>query len=342
MSKKLTVLSAARSLPRFTVTELGERLGIPPGTVQTVLNRVPEHWFTKSQLQSGARGGQHKSWEVTDEGRRAVDALLADLGVAPASAHTTVGAGAEAPLGLLAAEEIRHTLETADPRAIPGLLADAAANLAWADDELAEHLYVANADALLRRMAVVRKQLRTFEAGRVPEAAAEPARGKSIVAMARERIVQLGSAFNNAVFTPAPPFQVVIGCLGSGDELRNLAVVARATLNGAAQARHATPVACVMQNVALEEIDTTFMEDWVAEPVEDNQGLVWCINSAEDDGSIQRMLEHRRSAQAGRPAVVLDVGFSPAVETVAHAAQVAYAPYAGDGQSAAWVSNFAM
>ena len=53
------------------------------------------------------------------------------------------------------------------------------------------------------------------------------------------------------------------------------------------------------------------------------------------------MLEHRKNVHAPRRAVVLDLAFSPAVETIAQATDVAYAPYAGDGRSTAWVSNFA-
>ena len=343
MSKKLTILSAARRLPRFTVAELGDRLEIPPSTVQTVLNRVPESWFVKSQLQSGARGGQPKCYEVSADGRQAIDALLAALGVppTPASGH----AAPEAPLGLLAAEEIRQTLETADRRAVTALLVDASANLDWAEDELREGLFAAQTASLRRRLSDVREQLRAYEPqdDREPAlaSAADESRRESIFTIARDRIAQWSNVLNHSLFTPAQPYQVVIGCLGSGVELRNLAVVACAALNGAAHATRSKSVDCVVQSVALEEIDTTFMDGWADESPDANQGQVWCINSAEDDGSIQRMLAHRKSVHAPRRAVVLDLAFSPAVETVAQAADVAYAPYAGDGRSTAWVSNFA-
>ena len=346
MSKKLTILSAARRLPRFTVTELGDRLGIPSSTVQTVLNRVPESWFVKSQLQSGARGGQPKCYEVSDDGRQAIDSLLAALGVAPTPAPGRVAP--EAPLGLLAAEEIRQTLETADRRAVAALLVDASANLDWAEDELREGLFATHAASLRRRMSDVREQLRAYapQDERTPvqasaEAAANEPRRESIFAIARDRIAQWSNVLNHSLFTPAPPYQVVIDCLGSGAELRNLAVVACAALNGAAHATRSKSVDCVVQSVALEEIDTTFMDGWADESSDANQGQVWCINSAEDDGSIQRMLAHRKGVHAPRRAVVLDLAFSPAVETVAQAADVAYAPYAGDGRSTAWVSNLA-
>jgi len=127
---------------------------------------------------------------------------------------------------------------------------------------------------------------------------------------------------------------------GLGGGLRNLATVACAALNGAAYATGAKSVDCVVQNVPLEEVDTIFLEGWMTETVDARQGLVWCINSAEDEGSIRRMLEHRKSVQMPPPAVVLDLGFSPAVKGFAQAASVPYAPYAGDGCSTGWVSNF--
>ena len=343
MSKKLTILSAARRSPRFTVGELGERLGIPSSTVQTVLNRVPETWFVKSQLQSGARGGQPKSYDVSDEGRQAIDALLAALSVPPAPAPERVAF--DAPLGLLAAEEIRQTLDTADHRVVAALLVDASANLDWAEDELRAGLFAEHATSLRRRLTGVRQELRAFAPQEALAAAVEPAvsesRRESIFAIARDRITQWSNVLNHSFFTPAQPYQVVIGCLGSGAELRNLAVVACATLNGAAHATRSKSVDCVVQSVALDDIDTHFMDGWGDPSTDANQGLVWCINSAEDDGSIQRMLEHRKSDPTPRPAVVLDLAFSQQVESVAHAADVAYAPYAGDGRSTAWVSSLA-
>jgi predicted ArsR family transcriptional regulator len=342
MSKKLTILSAARRLPGFTVSELGDKLGVPSSTVQTVLNRVPDSWFTKSQRQSGARGGQPKVYEASDEGRQAIDSLLAAFSDPPAPA--TDRAQPDAPLGLLAAEEIRRTLQTADLRAIAGLRVDAAANLDWAEDELRDGLFAAQATAVKQRISKARAALREF----APREDAVPAasmthgsRKESIFAIARDRIAQWSHFLNEPALAPAMRHQVFIGCVGSSAGVQNLAVVARAALNGAAQVARARPVDLVIQNVGIEEIDTTFMESWPDAAV-DHQSLVWCIDSATDDGSIRKMLEHRQTVHTCQPAVVLDLAFSPRVETIAQAADVLYTPHAGDGTSMAWVNNLSV
>ncbi|HEX7639329.1 MAG TPA: hypothetical protein VF457_13110 [Burkholderiaceae bacterium] len=345
MSKKLTVLAGARRLPRFTVSELGDAVGVPASTVQTVLNRVPEAWFSRSQLQSGARGGQPKAYELTGDGRRGIDALLAALG-APAS-DIPAGPPPETPLGLLAAEEIRLQLDGVDERAVEALLADAHANLDWARAELDEGLHAGDAAALMQRIALLREELRAIGARRLRMAdAAEPAPDgqsrHSLLAIAKERLSHWSSVLSNTVWSPAPAHHVVIGCIGSGVDLRNLAVVACAAVNGAAQAVRARSVDCVIQDMPLEEIDTDFLDTWSDEAEPASRSLVWCINSAEDEGAIQRLLEHRKTVPAPAPAVVLDLAFSPGVETSAATAKVAYAPHAGDGRSAAWVSNLPM
>ncbi|MEO5688837.1 MAG: hypothetical protein ABIR54_15890 [Burkholderiaceae bacterium] len=342
MSKKLTILSAARRLPGFTVNELGDKLGVPSSTVQTVLNRVPESWFVKSQRQSGARGGQPKAYEVSDEGRRAIDSLLAAFSDPPAPAPDQ--ARPEAPLGLLAAEEIRRTLQTADPRAIPGLRVDAAANLDWAEDELRDGLFAAHATAVKQRISAARAALREFaprEDAAAAESSTHESRKESIFAIARDRITQWSHFLNEPPFAPAMRHQVFIGCVGASVGVQNLAVVARAALNGAAQVARTKPVDFVIQNMGIEEIDTTFMESWDDAAV-GHQSLVWCIDSAVDDGSIRKMLEHRKTVPAPQPAVVLDLAFSPRIETIAQAADVLYTPHAGDGASVAWVSNLSV
>src|SRR5437773_440231 len=88
MSKKLSILAAAHHLGAFTVAELADRAGAPASTVQTVLNRAPHDWFGKKQLASGARGGQPLSYELRDEGRRAIERSLEAVNVVPRLAPT--------------------------------------------------------------------------------------------------------------------------------------------------------------------------------------------------------------------------------------------------------------
>lgn len=352
MSKKLTILAAAygQSSP-FTVADLAEKAGVSASTVQTVLNRVPEDWFVKTQLQSGARGGQPNGYTLSEVGRRAVEHTLEKVNVMPRLAPEQPPF--EVPLGLLSAQATLRELASAPSAAREGLREDALGNLKWAESEVRDGTFATHAADLLKQIAELREQLgegvrmaphHSIEAAVTFFPTQEPVE-ESFLSIAKRRLEYWRDAVVKRVgigspLSPERPVFVVIGYLDGNEGSRELATFARGALSGAAQCarlEQGTNFNLVMHpfgaGPSWGSVDPTWPED-----INEASEIFLCVNSSTDVKAVKRALRCVKDVSTQKAAVLLDDSFSPQVESYARELDIAYEANATQGRMA-WIGQ---
>lgn len=111
MVNKYSIAAAALRAERFTVADLAGACGMGAVSVRTVLNRLPEDWFSIRKASTGARGGQPSLYELSEEGRKGLAEIIGELPVLPPSAPPDTS---PEPLGLASARETFQKLALED------------------------------------------------------------------------------------------------------------------------------------------------------------------------------------------------------------------------------------
>lgn len=340
MSKKLTVL--AHSLGSFTIADLAAKAGVLASTAQTVLSRSRQEWFAKSQLQTGARGGQPKSYELNDAGRLGIEQMLGSVGVLPRLAPEQPAA--DVPLGLVSAQETLKQLTTATAAAVAGLREDALGNLQRAEAEVREGAYPAHASQLLAQISRLRHELgKDARQGQTEQevsrrTAARTADGEALAAIARRRRAhRRDTAWYVVGPSPSPrPTHVFISYVGNDESTRELAAFARGALV-VAQSERGAKFDLVVQRLAMETLADELTGKWPRLTAGVTE-VVLCINSEVNTQAIRNALEQlEASATSFRGAVVLDQSFSHLVQTFARDHHICYEPHASEANPLEWI-----
>ena len=134
MLHKITTLSTILELRKFDVSALSQRSGVKPGSVQSILNRLPTEWFSREKVATRARGGQPVHYTLSEVGRATI---TNELGKLPSHKSIPMLIGSSTiPWGLtLAIKELERFQETAIEKRLSSLK-KIENDLRWAESEL--------------------------------------------------------------------------------------------------------------------------------------------------------------------------------------------------------------
>jgi polyhydroxyalkanoate synthesis repressor PhaR len=151
--KKLQVLAGAFRLTTFTVAELSKACGVSQNTIHTALARVPEEWFKSTVVSGGTRGGQRRRYILSVAGAKGIRQMLGRL---PTTASSVLVEAAHEPIGLSAARASLERILLAGPSTARVLRENALRSLEWAEAEMSDGGFTANAQALRAQIEALR------------------------------------------------------------------------------------------------------------------------------------------------------------------------------------------
>lgn len=361
MSKKLTVLATAHALESFTVAELASKAGLTTSTVHTVLSRVPEGWFKRTQQQTGARGGQSIQYELLDEGRRAIQDALGAVSVLPSLAPEQPAL--DEPLGLSLAEVAIDKLVTASPEIVDDLVSDVSRNLQWAESELnddtrfVQHHRMLQTRLQLLRLKLTYHQLVAQHGELAAGGAALPRTTYSLMSHGLHWPVPQPDAWTQSL-NPLAPHLYDIGHALVGQEAKPALTSAHKVFIGYMQDDVESRILAAFAQgaVATAHRDAGQELDLVVEKLGDGQVIaeihqrlkqkiaafgefVLCVNSEVNPEWVSTTLQELSESETLRCAVVLDHGKNDLVRQIANTSKFAYATNVADSSEVNWVSN---
>ena len=156
MLKKLQVLAGALRLTTFTVAELSKACGVSQNTIHTALARMPEDWLKSTVVPGGTRGGQQRRYVLSVAGAKGIRQTLGRL---PSAASSVLVEAADEPIGLSAARASLERILQADSSTARVLSEDASRSLEWAEAEMSDGGFAANAPALRAQIEDLRARI---------------------------------------------------------------------------------------------------------------------------------------------------------------------------------------
>lgn len=371
MSKKLTVLAAAKRLQSFTLTELARSAGVSTPAAQSVLDKALEGWFFKAQQQPGSQESQPVRYELSPEGSEAIRRTL-EASIVATSITRQQSFPSVPPLGLAAAGSILNAVASSPTKVRAELLDDALENLEWIEREFREGVYSGPSTENFLRDIEVKRQLiddalsRTYRprllpvrhiyrtnifpdiSSRLVPDIGMPALtginrlwGRAIFSVLKKYIAQsvrtsLGDIFH-ATRQVEESGRVLINYLDNDINSQVLAGYARGALASAVRDRN-MPLELSVQKLVIE--GGTLHDTWRDLNVGAGKfgHAVLCINSEFDPVEVvESVAVYLKSESSVRAVVVLDCGFNSAVETLTRIHHVAYTPNASEADALGWI-----